>query len=418
MSSEITTTTNRSFDLMEFAQAAVQSKLLRDVMSIEDAIVKIQTGLEWGMGPMQSLQNVIVIEGTPAMKAAAIGAAIKKSPKYDYRVTEHTDQSCTILFVQNGEALEPAEVFTLADAKRAGLDHKQNWRKYPKAMLFSRCLTAGGRKHCPDVFGLPIYTPEEIEPTEPATAVGGSSDSPPVPKIDKDKPSVFGIATTVQEPVSQFPAPEDDKADEPLSQSREDVDDPDRNLKEFFLDTVVNSCDLRVPGSGEEGAKRAAAEYCREKEIPKISGHASIEMRREFVDAVNKGFYDEFLRVDEDTQVVPKKATKKKRMSKKQLAELAKVGIEKDILPPKENWTGDEVINLWRERARCSPEVATEACNLFSAFTFEGKLIAELSGTLLRVVAGSITAGNADTAKWTAVAANEIERLTEDQRPG
>ena len=75
MSSEITTT-NRSFDLMEFARAAVQSKLRRDVMSIEDAIVKIQTGLEWGMGPMQSLQNVIVIEGTPAMKAAAIGAAI------------------------------------------------------------------------------------------------------------------------------------------------------------------------------------------------------------------------------------------------------------------------------------------------------------------------------------------------------
>jgi hypothetical protein len=52
--------------------------------------------------------------------------------------------------------------FTMEEAKQAGVAGKDNWRKYPKAMLFARALSAGVRAHCPDVSVCPVYVPEEL----------------------------------------------------------------------------------------------------------------------------------------------------------------------------------------------------------------------------------------------------------------
>ena len=38
-----------------------------------------------------------------------------------------------------------------------------NWRKYPKNMLFARAISNGVKWHCPDVMnGQPVYTPDEM----------------------------------------------------------------------------------------------------------------------------------------------------------------------------------------------------------------------------------------------------------------
>jgi hypothetical protein len=98
-----------------------------------------------------------------------------------------------------GEALTPTSVFTIEDARAADLIAGKNghtWKKYARNMLFARALTNGARWHCADVFGGPVYTPEEM-----GAAVDGEGEVidikrlPPEPESPKELP----------------PAPQDDE---------------------------------------------------------------------------------------------------------------------------------------------------------------------------------------------------------------
>jgi hypothetical protein len=106
-------------------------------------------------------QCIVVIKGKPSLTAQAWSALIKRHPKYNYKVLQSTPQECLLEFYENGELQGPSE-FTMDDAKNAGLVGGENWRKYPRAMLFARALTQGARMYCPDVGIGSIYTPEEL----------------------------------------------------------------------------------------------------------------------------------------------------------------------------------------------------------------------------------------------------------------
>jgi hypothetical protein len=67
------------------------------------------------------------------------------------------EQSCRILFTRcdrkNNPKYKPLDYeFTIKQAEKAGYLKKVNWQTSPKDMLWSRCLTGGGRKHIPEVF--------------------------------------------------------------------------------------------------------------------------------------------------------------------------------------------------------------------------------------------------------------------------
>lgn len=70
----------------------------------------------------------------------------------------HSDEkSCKILFTRgdrkNDPKYKPLEwEYTIKQAENAGYLKKLNWQTSPKDMLWSRCLTGGGRKHIPEVF--------------------------------------------------------------------------------------------------------------------------------------------------------------------------------------------------------------------------------------------------------------------------
>ena len=138
-----------------------------DALMAECAI-KILAGMEAGFGPFASAAGVSVTNGKPGFGANLLAQAIKRHPQYDYRVLEKTDQVCRIKFLMGREELG-VETFTAEMAKRAGLLKDGGmYSKYPEAMLFARCLTAGMRTHCPDALGgMPAYTPEELGATGP-----------------------------------------------------------------------------------------------------------------------------------------------------------------------------------------------------------------------------------------------------------
>jgi hypothetical protein len=138
-----------------------QSGLFPDLQSEAQAYVKVVAGRELGLGPLASVSGLNVIKGRVTFSANLLASMVKRHPRYDYRVVDHSERSCRIVFTEAGQEIG-VSTFTVEDAKRAGLGG-QNWQKYPQAMLFARALTQGVRWYCPDVTaGAPAYSPEEI----------------------------------------------------------------------------------------------------------------------------------------------------------------------------------------------------------------------------------------------------------------
>ena len=147
------------------AKAMVASGFFTDIKQASQAIVKILAGRELGFGAFASMTGVNIIQGKPTLGANLLAAAIKRTGKYNYRIKEMTDQACELEFYENGQIVGPSR-FTMSDAKAAGLDNKDNWRKYPRNMLFARAISNGQRWYCPDVFnGALVYTPDELGAT-------------------------------------------------------------------------------------------------------------------------------------------------------------------------------------------------------------------------------------------------------------
>lgn len=141
-----------------------QSGLFPDLQSEAQAYVKVVAGRELGLGPLASVSGLNVIKGRVTFSANLLASMVKRHPRYDYRVAEHNERGCRIVFTEGGEEIG-VSTFTMEDAKRAGLGG-MNWTKYPQAMLFARALTQGVRWFCPDVTaGAPAYSPEELRDT-------------------------------------------------------------------------------------------------------------------------------------------------------------------------------------------------------------------------------------------------------------
>ena len=155
-------TFNSVSDMERFAVAAVKSGIYKDVKDAASAMVRIQVGRELGLGAAASLKAIQLIQGTPTFSANFIAALIKKSrPRYNYRVKVLTPTECSVDFLEDKEVVGNHS-FTWQDAIKAELHTKDVWKKYPKSMLFARCITAGGRVYCPDLTAFPYYTHEEL----------------------------------------------------------------------------------------------------------------------------------------------------------------------------------------------------------------------------------------------------------------
>ena len=149
-------------DTMTLGKVLAQSGFFNDAKEASQAVVKVLAGRELGFGPIASMTGVHIVQGKPSLGANLLGAAIKNSGRYNYRVTHLGAKRAEIAFFENGEEVGRSE-FTMDDANAAGLSGKQVWKQYPKNMLFARALSNGARWYCPDVFsGVTPYTPEEL----------------------------------------------------------------------------------------------------------------------------------------------------------------------------------------------------------------------------------------------------------------
>ena len=155
-------------DLFRLGDVLAQSGYFQDARQAAQAIVKVMAGRELGFGPIASMTGIHIIQGRPAIGADLMAKAVKRSGRYNYRVTELTDEACSIEFFEKAaEAWQPIGVsrFTKQDATKA---KTKNLDAFPRNMLFARAMSNGVKWYCPDALGLTTYTPEELEGIEAA----------------------------------------------------------------------------------------------------------------------------------------------------------------------------------------------------------------------------------------------------------
>ena len=153
----------RTMDEAERAAGAMAaSGFFSDTKQAAQALVKILAGQEMGFGPFAAMTGVHVIQGKPSIGANLMAAAVKRSGRYDYRVTRLDDTGCEVVFFDGGREVGRSS-FTAEDAEKAQVGGKDNWKKYTSDMLFARAISRGARRFAPGIFGgSPVYTPDEM----------------------------------------------------------------------------------------------------------------------------------------------------------------------------------------------------------------------------------------------------------------
>ena len=148
--------------LSRISQSASKSGLFK--ISPDAALAICLKGRELNIPPMQALSHVNIIEGKACLSAELMHALVLKAcPDCTITIVETSNERCEIHARRSKEDPFSKFAFTMKDAEQAQLLGKMNWRKYPRAMLRSRCMSEMCRSVFPDALVGASYTPEELE---------------------------------------------------------------------------------------------------------------------------------------------------------------------------------------------------------------------------------------------------------------
>lgn len=112
-----------------------------------DVILALQMGADVGLSPIQSIQNIAVINGKPSLYGDATLAVVMSSPHYEYHNEWFTGSIAegnrtAHCAVKRKGSEEYVKSFSMDDAKKAGLWGKPGpWTQYSDRMLQMRART-------------------------------------------------------------------------------------------------------------------------------------------------------------------------------------------------------------------------------------------------------------------------------------
>ncbi|MFR1145793.1 MAG: hypothetical protein ACLSDU_03285 [Bifidobacterium catenulatum] len=152
-------------DQMAFAKAVCQSDIIPTVYRGKPAniLVAVGYGAPLGLTPMQSLQDISVINGKPTASASFIASHVRMA---GHKLRINKDEkalSVTATIVRSDDPDYPISVTRdKAWAQQMGLLNKDNYRKQPLTMLTWRAITAAAREACPEILYGVQYSPDEL----------------------------------------------------------------------------------------------------------------------------------------------------------------------------------------------------------------------------------------------------------------
>lgn len=198
-------------EAMLFARELAKSSMVpRDFQGKpENILVAMQWGREVGLGTLQALQNIAVINGRPSIWGDAMVALVKGSGLCEYLEETMEGAGEDLMAVcrtkRKNEKKEQLRTFTVKDAKAAGLWDKQGpWKQYPFRMLQMRARGFLLRDVYADVLRGVISaeeardTPEDKEKFV-GTTIDAKAEEPPKPEQPQDRRETINAEVPLQQ---------------------------------------------------------------------------------------------------------------------------------------------------------------------------------------------------------------------------
>lgn len=153
-------------DKMNYAQALAQASLLPKQYQRNpgNVLLAVELGESLGIPPIQAINTVHVIEGKPSASAALISMLVRRAG-HQLRI-KGDDKSATAEIVRHDDPEFTYSVtWDMERARNAKVTGKDNWSKYPAAMLKARAITEVARDACQEALMGVQCTPEELGAT-------------------------------------------------------------------------------------------------------------------------------------------------------------------------------------------------------------------------------------------------------------
>lgn len=142
----------------------------------EAVVAAILTGREMGIGPMESLRQIHMIDGRPAFAADLMMSKMRSGGVVVLDSSVSAERAW--IKAKRKDTGEECEVeWTFADATAAGLTNKKNWKTYPADMLWARCVGRLARRLGSDLLGGLVYSSEEMGDWDESGYGGNGSSS-------------------------------------------------------------------------------------------------------------------------------------------------------------------------------------------------------------------------------------------------
>ncbi len=159
-------------DLSSVSGLIFNSRVYGDIATKEAAAIKIVAGMEYGFNPFQSMSMIDFIQGRPTLNAHGKATLINSSGDFRLKIVTLTAENCEIDVCRKDDKGDwkviNRSTFTIDDAKKAELTTGKNahsWKKYPRNMLFARCVSNIWRWDCAEL-NMRHFKPDQISEFE------------------------------------------------------------------------------------------------------------------------------------------------------------------------------------------------------------------------------------------------------------
>lgn len=189
MSQELVTQQPSISDMERMASAIVKSSLF-GVKTVDQALALMIVAAAEGKHPGSVAAEYHIIQGKASLRSDAMLARFQQSGgKVEWHDHTDTQVSATFSHPQGGSLRVD---WDMKRAKAAGIDGKDNWKKYPRQMLRARVVSEGVRAVFPAVLQ-GLYTPEEVGDFAAPAAAAASRHQEAAPK---EKPVEIKVEST------------------------------------------------------------------------------------------------------------------------------------------------------------------------------------------------------------------------------
>lgn len=163
--------------LRQQADILVKSGFLPTAVNTpEKAIAIIMKGQELGIGSMEALSSINVIQGKPSVSPQLMLALARRTGELEDLKMEANDKGATVMIKRKGQSAYTTK-FGIAEATSLGLLGKDNYKKQPATMFQWRALAGNLRVTFPDAIS-GLYTVDEMEGNETTVTTRGPIQMP------------------------------------------------------------------------------------------------------------------------------------------------------------------------------------------------------------------------------------------------